>query len=54
VDVTDPSTPEEVVVATLEDLLDQDDEIDTDVYADNIVIALRAAGFMPPAEGDSK
>lgn len=54
VDVTDPSTPEEVVMTTLDDLLAQDDEIDAAVYADNVIIALRAAGFMPPSEGDSQ
>lgn len=52
--MTDPSTPEEVVMTTLDDLLAQDDEIDAAVYADNVIIALRAAGFMPPSEGDSQ
>lgn len=53
-DVTEPSTPEEVVSGVLDDLLAQDDEIDTQVYADNVITALREAGFMPPEEGDSK
>ena len=54
VDVTEPDTPEEVVMTTLDQLLAEYDEVDTAVYADNVVIALRAAGFMQPAEGDSR
>lgn len=53
-DVTEPSTPEEVVLAVLDQLLDEDYEVDTDVYAENIVGRLRDAGFMPPAEEDSR
>lgn len=45
-DVTDPSTPEEIVSSVLDDLLAQADELDTDVAADNIVIALQQAGYM--------
>lgn len=50
-DVTEPTTPEEVVMSTLDDLLEEGDEIDTQVYADNVVIALRGAGYriLPPA-----
>lgn len=50
-DVTEPSTPEEVVETALDQLLDEDeDNIDTQVYAENIVMALRAAGFLPDDE----
>jgi hypothetical protein len=51
VDVTDPSSPEEIVAGVLDDLLDEDPAMtDTDVAADNIVIALRAAGYLPEGE----
>lgn len=51
--MTEPSTPEEVVAAVLDDLLATTDDIDTQVYADNVITILRATGFMPLAEGDS-
>lgn len=57
-DVTEPSTPEEVAVATMDDLLAHDPDIDaqfdTQVYAENVITALRAAGFLAPEEGDGQ
>lgn len=53
-DVTEPSSPEEVVMSILDDLLREDDEeIDTQVYADNITRGLRDAGFLEALEGDA-
>lgn len=46
-DVTEPSTPEEVVTAVLDDYLDMigDEDLDTDDLADNITRGLREAGY---------
>lgn len=44
--MTEPSTPQEVVSAVLDDLLAQDEKLDTDVAADIVVITLQRAGYM--------
>lgn len=49
-DVTEPSTPEEVVSAVLEEVQALDWEFDTDVATDNVVAALRRAGFLKEEE----
>ena len=48
-DVTEASTPEEVIATTLDDYLVQvgeDEELDTTDLADNVVHQLRRAGFL--------
>jgi len=57
VDVTEPSTPDEVILSVLDDYLAQlgdDEELDTQDLTDNLVHRLRRTGFVAPAEGDSQ
>lgn len=46
-----PASPEDVVERVLDELLTlEGEELDLQVAADNIVIALRAAGHLPPQD----
>ena len=51
-DVTDPSSAEEVIRTVLEEVqaLEYEFYIDTDVATDNLVAALRRYGYLPEEE----